>query len=177
MAVFWLVFDGAEGQMRMISVLATPARGRWVNQCLVRVAGASQVWSERLATNWRFTKDGRSPPQTNKEASHASLRSARRLRDEKPGDLCSPAQAAALCTACAHNWAASRRIALTNTHRGAQQSHRSRDSRVQPPKHQARGCLSTGQDDEITENKSLQGRPQGASSQGPRRHRRRPGRV
>ena len=54
MAVFWLVFDGAEGQMRMISVLATPARGRWVNQCLVRVAGASQVWSERLATNWSF---------------------------------------------------------------------------------------------------------------------------
>ena len=34
MAVFWLVFDGAEGQMRMISVLATPARGRWVTQCL-----------------------------------------------------------------------------------------------------------------------------------------------
>ena len=34
MAVFWLVFDGAEGQMRMISVLASPARGRWVNQCL-----------------------------------------------------------------------------------------------------------------------------------------------
>ena len=107
MAVFWLVFDGAEGQMRMISVLATPARGRWVNQCLCASLAPRKVWSERLPQTGAFTKDGRSPPQTNKEASHASLRSARRLRDEKPGDLCSPAQAAALCTACAHNWAAS----------------------------------------------------------------------
>ena len=34
MAVFWLVFYGAKGQMPMLLVLATPARGRWVNQCL-----------------------------------------------------------------------------------------------------------------------------------------------
>jgi len=53
-AVFWLVFDGAEGQMRMISVLATPARGRWVNQCLCARRWRLASWSERLATNWSF---------------------------------------------------------------------------------------------------------------------------
>ena len=46
MAVFWLVFDGAEGQMRMISVLATPARGQWVNQYLA----ASQSGSLRACS-------------------------------------------------------------------------------------------------------------------------------
>ena len=43
MAVSWLVFDGAKGQIRMISVLSTPARVRWVNQYLA----ASQSGSLR----------------------------------------------------------------------------------------------------------------------------------
>ena len=97
MAVFWLVFDGAEGQMRMISVLATPARGRWVNQYLA----ASQSGSLRacsavsqLDSPEAHSRRRDDPPQTNKEASHTSLSGLRRLRDEKPGDLC-PAQAAA----------------------------------------------------------------------------------
>ena len=97
MAVFWLVFDGAEGQMRMISVLATPARGRWVNQCLCAELAPRKVWSERLATNWSFTKDGRSPPQTNEEASHTSLRSPRHLLDEKPGPAQPKRRAPPLC--------------------------------------------------------------------------------
>ncbi len=47
MAVFWLVFDGAKGQIRMISVLSTPARVRWVNQYLA----ASQSGSLRACSD------------------------------------------------------------------------------------------------------------------------------
>ena len=43
MAVSWLVFDGAKGQIRMISVLATPARGRWVDQCLCALVSCCKV--------------------------------------------------------------------------------------------------------------------------------------
>ena len=46
MAVFWLVFYGAKGQIRMISVLSTPARVRWVNQYLA----ASQSGSLRACS-------------------------------------------------------------------------------------------------------------------------------
>ena len=101
MAVFWLVFDGAEGQMRMISVLATPARGRWVNQCLCASLAPRKVWSERLPQTGGLTKDGRSPPQTNEEASHTSLRSPRHLLDEKPGDVQTQPSAAAAAPLCA----------------------------------------------------------------------------
>ena len=142
MAVLALVFVRAKGLNRNVPALATPARVRWAIQRLVVSLSCRKVALcalKELCQTGALTNGRRSPPPTIEEASHASLKSARRLRDEKPGDLCSPAQAAALCTACAHNWAASRRIALTNTHRGAQQSHRSRDSRVQPPKHQSQG--------------------------------------
>ena len=86
MAVFWLVLDGAKGQIRMISVLSTPARVRWVNQYLA----ASQSGSLRacsavsqLDSPEAHSRRRDDPPQTNKEASHTSLKSPRRLRDEK----------------------------------------------------------------------------------------------
>ena len=91
MAVSWLVFDGAKGQIRMISVLATPARGRWVDQCLCALVSCCKValCAIEETCQMELTKDRPSPPQTTQEASHASLRSPRHLRDEKPGDLCS----------------------------------------------------------------------------------------
>jgi hypothetical protein len=141
-AVFWLVSDRVKVKAEWAqSLLLLLASGPRFNVYARRYRRAKWFFESLLGclSTGALTKDSRSPPQTTQEASHASLRSARRLRDEKPGDLCSPAQAPRCAQRARIIGLPQRRIALTNTHRGAQQSHRSRDSRVQPPKHQSQG--------------------------------------
>ena len=141
MAVSWLVFDGAKGQIRMISVLATPARGRWVDQCLCALVSCCKVAlcaiEETCQTEAHegpsiaTSDNSRGLPRLPEKPQTPSRRkTGRPAAQPKPPRCAQRARIIGL---------PQRRIALTNTHRGAQQSHRSRDSRVQPPKHQSQG--------------------------------------
>ena len=106
MAVFWLVLDCVKAKAEWAqSLLLLRASGGQFNVYARRYRRAKQffesfAWLSQLELS--RTKDRRSPPQTTEEASHASLRSARRLRDEKPA---APSQNAA---AALGKWAALR---------------------------------------------------------------------
>ena len=97
MAVFWLVLDCVKAKAEWAqSLLLLRASGGQFNvyACRYRAAKVVLCALKELCQTGALTNGCRSPPPTIEEASHASLRSPRHLRDEKPGDLC-PAQAAA----------------------------------------------------------------------------------
>ena len=112
MAVSWLVFDGAKGQIRMISVLATPARGRWVDQCLCALVSCCKVAlcaiEETCQTGAHegpsiaTSDNSRGLPRLPEKPQTPSRRKTGRPVQPSPSR-----RASALCTACAHNWAAS----------------------------------------------------------------------
>ena len=90
MAVFWLVLDCVKAKAEWAqSLLLLRASGGQFNvyACRYRAAKVVLCALKELCQTGALTNDCRSSPQTNKEASHTSLSSLRRLRAEKPGDL------------------------------------------------------------------------------------------
>ena len=90
MAVFWLVLDCVKAKAEWAqSLLLLRASGGQFNvyACRYRAAKVVLCALKELCQTGALTNDCRSSPQTNKEASHTSLSSLRRLRAEKPGVL------------------------------------------------------------------------------------------
>ena len=86
MAVFWLVLDRVKVRAEWAqSLLLLRASGGQFNVYARRYRRAKWFFESLLGclSTGALTKDSRSPPQTTQEASHTSLKSPRRLRDEK----------------------------------------------------------------------------------------------
>ena len=104
MAVFWLVLDCVKAKAEWAqSLLLLRASGGQFNvyACRYRAAKVVLCALKELCQTGALTNDCRSSPQTNKEASHTSLRSPRHVVDEKPEDLQTQPSAAAAAPLCA----------------------------------------------------------------------------
>ena len=116
MAVSWLVFDGAKGQIRMISVLATPARGRWVDQCLCALVSCCKVALCAIEETCQ-TGAHEGPSIATSDNSRGLPRLPEKPQTPSRRKTGRPVQpAAALCTGARTIGLPQSRIALTNTH-------------------------------------------------------------
>ena len=119
MAVFWLVSDRVKVKAEWAqSLLLLRASGGQFNVYARRYRRAKWFFESLLGclSTGALTKDSRSPPQTTQEASHTSLKSPRRLRDEKR-EACRPSPGRRRCAQRARTTGLPRRrIALINTH-------------------------------------------------------------
>ena len=110
MAVFWLVSDRVKVKAEWAqSLLLLLASGPRFNVYARRYRRAKWFFESLLGclSTGALTKDSRSPPQTTQEASHTSLRCTRPFETKNREPRQTQPKPPPLCTACAHNWAAS----------------------------------------------------------------------